>query len=159
MADAASQKKKKKKPNPVMDYLSFVSLRVLVVFLSLFDIETNLNTACLLGRLLWRYYHRGRKRALDNLRASFPGESQEWIERTGRRSFEHIVMLAVDILFTPRLARKHNWRCYSRYKSAHKGQTHHNSHSNSKASIDLSSSWYHFSPFRNKMYGKRITDT
>ncbi|MHC4501081.1 MAG: hypothetical protein ACYS21_18430, partial [Planctomycetota bacterium] len=76
---AGSIAKKKKKHNPVVDWLAYITLRVLVVFLYLFDVETNLNTACFLGRLLWKHYHRGRKRALDNLRASFPEKSEQWI--------------------------------------------------------------------------------
>jgi len=102
--------------------MAYTALRVLVVFLYIFDVETNLNFACFLGRLLWKCYHRGRKRALDNLRASFPEKSEEWIWQTGRRSFEHIVMLAVDVLFTPRLVKKHNWRDYSRFKSAERAK-------------------------------------
>jgi len=121
MADSTTQKKKKKH-NPITDWLSFVALRILVVFLYLFDVETNLNTACFLGRLLWRYYARGRKRALDNLRASFPEKSEQWIWQTGRRSFEHIAMLAVDVLFTPRLVKKYNWRDYSQYKSVERAK-------------------------------------
>ena len=121
MADSATRKKKKKH-NPIADWLSFIALRILVVFLYLFDVETNLNTACFLGRLLWRYYARGRKRALDNLRASFPEKSEQWIWQTGRRSFEHIAMLAVDVLFTPRLVKKYNWRDYSRYKNAERAK-------------------------------------
>ncbi len=100
-----------------MDLLVYLALRLLVVFLYLFDVETNLNTACFLGRLLWKYYHRGRNRALDNLRASFPEKDEQWIWETGRRSFEHIAMLAIDILFTPRLVKKYNWRNYSQYKN------------------------------------------
>jgi len=117
MADGPVRKKKKKH-NPVIEWLLYVAIRILVIFLYLFDVETNLRFACFLGRLLWRFYGRGRQRALDNLRASFPEQSEEWIWRTGRRSFEHIVMLAVDVLFTPRLVSKHNWRHYSRYKKA-----------------------------------------
>jgi KDO2-lipid IV(A) lauroyltransferase len=111
------RQKKKKKHNPVQDLLVYLALRILVVFLYLFDVETNLNTACFLGRLLWKYYHRGRKRALDNLRASYPEKDEQWIGEIGRRSFEHIVMLAVDVLFTPRLVKRYNWRNYSRYKN------------------------------------------
>ena len=122
MADSAPQKKKKKKQNPFMDWLAYVALRILVVFLYLFEVETNLKTACLLGRLLWGHYHRGRKRALDNLRASFPEKSEEWLRVTGRRSFEHIAMLAIDILFTPRLVKKNNWRDYSRFKTAERAK-------------------------------------
>jgi KDO2-lipid IV(A) lauroyltransferase len=116
MADLPSnEKKKKKKHNPFIDWLAYFVLRILIVFLYLFDVETNLNTACFLGRLLWKHYHRGRNRALDNLRASYPEKSEQWIWRTGRRSFEHLVMLTIDVLFTPRLVKKYNWRYYSRY--------------------------------------------
>ncbi|MBN2593175.1 MAG: lysophospholipid acyltransferase family protein [Sedimentisphaerales bacterium] len=120
MAD--SPKRKKKKHNLLVDWLTYFLLRVLVVFLYLFDVETNLNTACILGRLLWKYYHRGRKRALENLRASYPEKSEQWIWRTGRRSFEHLVMLTIDILFTPRLVKKYNWRDYSRYKNVERAK-------------------------------------
>jgi len=122
MADSAPQNRKKKKHNPIMDWLTYIALRILVLFLYLFDVETNLNTACFLGRLLWKRYHRGRKRALDNLRASFPEKSEQWIWQTGRRSFEHIVMLAVDVLFTARLVKKYNWRSYSRYKNVERAK-------------------------------------
>ncbi len=118
MVEQKKRKKKKKKPNPVRDWLLYVAVRVLVIFLYLFDVETNLRFACFLGDLLWKYYHRGRQRALDNLRASFPEKSEEWIRQTGQRSFQQLVMLTIDVLFTPRLVRKHNWRQYSRYKNA-----------------------------------------
>jgi KDO2-lipid IV(A) lauroyltransferase len=118
MTDSVQRKKKKKKiHNPLTDLLGYLALRTLVMFLYLFDVETNLNTACFLGRLLWKYYHRGRNRALDNLRASFPQKSEQWVWETGRRSFEHIAMLAIDVLFTPRLVKRYNWRNYSQYKN------------------------------------------
>jgi KDO2-lipid IV(A) lauroyltransferase len=120
MAD--SPKRKKKRHNPLVDWLTYFLLRVLIVFLYLFDVETNLNTACILGRLLWKYYHRGRKRALENLRASYSEKSEQWIWQTGRRSFEHLVMLTIDILFTPRLVKKYNWRDYSRYKNVERAK-------------------------------------
>ena len=118
----SQKKKKKKKHNPFMDYINYLALRVLMLFLFLFDVETNLKTACFLGRLLWKHYHRGRKRALDNLRASYPEKSEQWIWQTGRRSFEHLVMLAIDVLFTPRLVKKDNWRKYSRYKNTERAK-------------------------------------
>ena len=116
MAHSRPGKKKKKKHHPFKDWLAYLALRILMVFLNLFDIETNLNFACFLGRLLWKHYHRGRRRALENLRASFPDKSEHWLRETGRRSFEHIVMLAIDVLFTPRLVKKYNWRDYSSIK-------------------------------------------
>jgi KDO2-lipid IV(A) lauroyltransferase len=122
MTDTAPRKRKKKKHNPVIDWLAYVALRLLMIVLYMFDVETILNFACFLGRLLWKHYHRGRKRALDNLRASFPEKSEEWYRQTGRRSFEHIAMLPIDVLFTPRLVKKHNWRDYSRFKSVERAK-------------------------------------
>lgn len=117
MTELLKKKKKRKKRNLVFDALAYFALRLLVMFLRLFTIEANLRTACFLGRLLWKYYHRGRERALDNLRASFPEKTEQWHIATGRRSFEHIAMLAMDVLFTPRLARKDNWLDYAAYKN------------------------------------------
>ncbi|UCG50034.1 MAG: hypothetical protein JSU94_09660, partial [Phycisphaerales bacterium] len=118
MAESLRRKKKKKrKRNLLVDYLQYLALRVLVAFLYLLGIKRSLGLARFLGRLMWDHYHRGRQRALHNLHASFPDKDEQWIQRTGRRSFEHIVMLAVDVLFTPRLVRKENWRDYSRYRN------------------------------------------
>jgi len=122
MADSVPRKKKKKKHNPIKDFLNYFALRTLVIFIYLFDVETNLNFACFLGRMLWKYYHRGRQRALDNLRASFPDKSEQWLWQTGRRSFEHIAMLAIDVLFTPRLVKKGNWRDYSQFKTTERAK-------------------------------------
>ncbi len=116
------KKEKKKKHNPAVDWLAYAALRVVVILLSLFDVQTNLNFAAFLGRMLWRFYHRGRKRALDNLRASFPEKDDKWYRQTGRRSFEHIAMLAIDMLFTPRFVKKYNWRCYSRFTTAERSK-------------------------------------
>ena len=105
-------KKKKKKSNPVSDYLLYLLLRIVAVFVHLVDVNTALRCARLMGRLLYRFYHRGRLRALENLRQSFPEKEQPWIEHTARRSFEHIAMLAFDVLFTSRLIRLSTWRRY-----------------------------------------------
>ena len=105
-------KKKKKQRNAVLDWLGYAAMRVALFIMWLFPVQWNLKTGCLLGSLMWRYYHRGRQRALENLRASFPDKDPAWIERVGRRSFQQIAMLAIDIFFTPRIVRKDNWREY-----------------------------------------------
>jgi KDO2-lipid IV(A) lauroyltransferase len=63
---------------------------------------------------MWKHYKRGRKRSKDNLRLSFPDKGERWIEKTGRKSFEHIVMLVIDMMFTPRLVKRDDWRKYCR---------------------------------------------
>jgi KDO2-lipid IV(A) lauroyltransferase len=116
------KKKPKKKHGIVHDWLAYIGLRMLVAILYLFDVETNLRFARFLGRLMWRYYHRGRQRALENLRASYPEKDEKWYEMIGQKSCESIAMLAVDVLFTPKLVRKDNWRQYSRFKNAERAK-------------------------------------
>jgi KDO2-lipid IV(A) lauroyltransferase len=116
------KKKKKRNRNIILDRLAYIGLRVVTAFFYLFNVEANLRFACFLGRLLWKHYHRGRQRALDNLRASYPDKDELWYEQIGQRSFEHIVMLAVDVLFTPRLVKKNNWRQYSRFKNTERAK-------------------------------------
>ena len=112
------KKKPKKERNAILDWLGYACLRILIGIMLLFGVEANLRFARFLGRLLWKHYARGRQRALDNLRASFPEKDEQWYEETGRRSFEQLVMFAVDVIFTPRLVKKDTWRQYARFKKA-----------------------------------------
>ncbi len=122
MPDLMPRKTKKHQRNIVVDWLQYVVLRSALVFVFVFDVQTILNFACLLGSLLWKHYTRGRERALHNLRISFPDKDEAWLEAVGHRSFQHIVMLAADVLFTPRLVKKYNWRDYSRFKTAERAK-------------------------------------
>jgi KDO2-lipid IV(A) lauroyltransferase len=116
------RKKPRKERNAILDWLGYAGLRVLVGILQLSSVEANLRFARFLGRLLWKYYGRGRQRALDNLRASYPDKDEQWYEATGRKSCEQLVMLAVDVIFTPRLVKKDNWRQYSRFKNTERAK-------------------------------------
>ncbi len=111
----AGKNKKKKKRNQVVDYFQYLLLRLGLVIMYCFGVETNLRFACFLGKGMWKHYHRGRIRAIDNLRASFPDKDDKWIEETGLRSFQHIVMLVVDMIFTTRIVKRDNWDKYSTY--------------------------------------------
>ncbi len=116
------KKTRKKKHGIIYDWFAYIGLRILVAILYLFDVETNLRFARFLGRLMWKHYHRGRQRAMENLRASFPDKDENWINNVGQKSFESVVMLAVDVLFTPKIVRKDNWRQYSRFKNAERAK-------------------------------------
>ncbi|HAL46062.1 MAG TPA: hypothetical protein DCP47_09145 [Phycisphaerales bacterium] len=116
MSSQEPERKRKKRKKTVLEHwLLYVLLRIGLFFVFLFPVESVLKTARSLGRLLWKHYGRGRQRALDNLRASFPEKDEKWIEETGRRSFECLLMLFVDVLFSTRLIRKDNWEEYSTY--------------------------------------------
>ena len=117
MTEERKRKRNKRKPTIVEYWLVYVLLRALLFIICLFPVERMLKFARFLGDLLWKHYHRGRQRAIENLKASFPDKSDEWVEQTGRRSFELIVMLIVDIIFTPRLISRENWEQFSKYKN------------------------------------------
>lgn len=114
------RKKRKKRSHPVTDYLLYLLLRLVVGIMHCFSVERNLNFACFLGRQMWTHYKKGRLRALDNLRAAYPEKDEKWLEETGRRSFEQLVMLVIDVLFTPRLVNRDNWDQYSTYHNIEK---------------------------------------
>ncbi len=118
MAEEKRERKRHKRKKTVVEHwLIYVLLRVFLFFVSLFPVEKVLKFACFLGRGLWKYYARGRERAIENLRASFPDKDDAWIEQTGIRSFEHLVMLTADVIFIPRLIKKENWEQFTRYKN------------------------------------------
>lgn len=111
------RKRNKRKPTIVEQWLVYVLLRIFLFFVFLFPVEKVLKFACFWGKGFWKHYHRGRQRAIDNLKASFPDKDDAWIEQTGIRSFERLLMLAVDVIFIPRLVKKENWEQYSCYKN------------------------------------------
>ncbi|MFA5293222.1 MAG: hypothetical protein WC496_09335 [Phycisphaerae bacterium] len=118
MAEEKRERKRNKRKKTVAEqWLVYVLLRILLFFICLFPVEKVLKFARFLGRAMWKHYTRGRERAIENLRTSFPDKDDKWIEETGIRSFENLVMLTVDIVFSPRLIRKENWEQYSCYKN------------------------------------------
>ena len=108
------KKKKKRKNSPLRDYLVYLAVRVAALLIGLMPVNTALTLARGLGVGLYAIYGRGRRRALENLTASYPDKSPAWIEHTARASFEHLVMFAFDVLFTSRLVHKSTWRRYVR---------------------------------------------
>lgn len=117
MTEIHKKRKKKRKPHPVRDWLGYAALRVLLFILYLFGVNATLRLARFLGRMMWKLYHRGRERALENLRRSFPEKDEQWCIKTGRRSFEQIVMMIVDIFFTHRLINRDNTSRFGTYKN------------------------------------------
>ena len=103
---------KNKKPHPIRDCLIYILVRTIAVFIQIAHVNNSLAFARFLGQGLYLLYHRGRERALTNIRLSYPEKDAKWHQYTARRSFEHLVMFAFDVLYAPRLIRTHNWYRY-----------------------------------------------
>ena len=112
-----TRKRHKRKKTVVEHWLLYVLLRIVLFVVFMFKVETMLKFACFLGRCLWKHYGRGRERAINNLKASFPEKDDKWIAQTGIRSFEQLMMFLVDLLYTPRLVDRNNWEKFSTYSN------------------------------------------
>jgi len=95
--------------NAWVDLLQYIGLRTVSMALHSFPIDANLQTAKLLGSLVYRFDKKHRDRSLGNLRRSFPAISQRQREQLARRSVQQLIMLFVEVLFTTRLIRIDTW--------------------------------------------------
>jgi KDO2-lipid IV(A) lauroyltransferase len=90
----------------------YAGLRLFCAGLNMVPIDVNLRTARRLGRLWWRLVKRSRDRALANVRNSFPEADERWVRRVARGSLEHFMMMAAEMLTTPRILRFRNFLRY-----------------------------------------------
>jgi KDO2-lipid IV(A) lauroyltransferase len=92
-----------KKRSPVMDYLVYLAVRLLVCVIQMLDWTSARKAAELLA---WIGYHvdkRHRKVALDNLRRAFPGRYTEAeMDRMVRAVYRHFATLVTEIILIPR---------------------------------------------------------
>src|SRR3712207_6067494 len=98
--------------NDLLDRLVYLALRLVSMLLHCFPVDLNLRTARLIGDVMYAVDTKHRNRALHNLARSFPELSDAQRRRLARRSCQHLVMLAVEVLFTTRLIRLDTWAKY-----------------------------------------------
>jgi KDO2-lipid IV(A) lauroyltransferase len=101
-------------PGPIMALTQYFGTRFTAMMLGLFPINANLNTARAIGSLIYRIDRKHRKRALENLRASFPEKSPAELDDIAERSMQHFICLVMDILFTTRLINVESWHRHVR---------------------------------------------
>ena len=104
--------KKKKKSSPIFDYIAYLLMRLVGTIIQVSHVRLAIAFANFLGRGLYKYYGRGRERALENLRASYPEKSDAWIERVARASFEQLARLPFEVFLNPRLLRPDTYMNY-----------------------------------------------
>ena len=99
---------------PIVNFAQYFGARFTAMMLGLFPINQNLKTARDIGSLLYKIDRKHRKRALENLRASFPEKSQAELEAIAERSMQHFISLVMDVLFTTRLINVESWHRHVR---------------------------------------------
>ncbi len=96
----------------MVNLAQYIGARFTAMMLGMFPVNANLRTARAVGAALYRMDRKHRKRALENLRASFPEKSQAELERIAERSMQHFIELVMDVLFSTRLINAESWHRY-----------------------------------------------
>ena len=90
--------------NKLIDSLQYLALRISAMCVQMVSIDAALSFGRLLGDLAYWLSSRHRTRALENLRSAYgPNVSDRWLQRTARQSFRHFGMLAMEVVYAPRL--------------------------------------------------------
>src|SRR5689334_6795455 len=101
-------------PGTIAAYTQYFGARFVSMLFGLFPVNANLQSARDIGSILYKIDKKHRKRALENLRASFPEMSDAEINRTAERSMQHFIELVVDVLFSTRMINVESWHRYVR---------------------------------------------
>jgi KDO2-lipid IV(A) lauroyltransferase len=94
----------------------YVGARTAAAILGLFPVNANLYTARSIGGLMWRIDRKHRRRAMENLRASFPEKPEKELEYIAERSMQHFIELVMDVLFTTRMINIERWHQYVHFE-------------------------------------------
>jgi len=92
------------------DYLAYLALRLVAMFLHMFDWRTVYRLCAWIGDVWYRLDRRHRDRAADHLRPAFGDWPEAKVQQTVRGSFRSMVYLAVEVLLTTRLITCFRWR-------------------------------------------------
>jgi len=107
-----------KRRNRILDYLVYLLARVVVTFVHAAGVAAGYRAAKVLSNLVYRLDARHRRRALEHVRRSFPNWSQRRVESVARESFDGLMYLGLEMLFTTRLITPSRWRRHITLKDA-----------------------------------------
>ncbi len=94
----------------LVDYLVYLALRVVVMFLHMFSREAAYGLMAQIGDWMYRLDRRHRDRAAEHVRASFPEWPERKVQQVVRGSFRNLGYLAIETMLTTRLIMNYSWR-------------------------------------------------
>jgi len=104
------------KHGALVNLSQYFGARTAAALMGLFPVNANLRSARSIGSLMYHVDRRHRKRAMENLRASFPEKPEKELEYIAERSMQHFIELVMDVLFTTRLINIESWHKYVRFE-------------------------------------------
>lgn len=107
--------------NDLVDYMTYLLVRVVAMLFAVFPIDLNLRTARWMGWVWYRIMPRHRERAREHLRLAFGnGLSDQEADDLALKSMQQMTMMAVEELFVPRLITEWTWPRYVSLRNAGK---------------------------------------
>ncbi|MBI1371177.1 MAG: hypothetical protein GC159_00215 [Phycisphaera sp.] len=92
-----------------MNWTQYAGLRAAVAGMQMFSVRTNLAYASAAGDWMYRIDKRHRDRARANIQRSLPELPDDRVEQITRGSMQHLLQLAVEVMFTTRLLEMDTW--------------------------------------------------
>lgn len=100
--------------NAAIAWSQYLAARVAEMTLTAGGIEGRLTFARFAGRRLFQLTAKHRQRTLDHLAFAFPEKTEQQRRDLAIRVFEHFVMLATEVCYTPKLLHPGNWTQHMR---------------------------------------------
>lgn len=101
-----------RKKNMAVMWVQYLALRVVCAWAVLLGVGICLRLAAGVGRLIFRFDGRRRRRALDNLAIAFPQWTHKRRREVARRSVQAFAQLGVELLFLPRNVTRDNYEAH-----------------------------------------------
>lgn len=103
--------------NAAIAWSQYLAARAAETTLTTGGVDGRLRLARLIGRGLFRGLSKHRHRALEHVKQAYPDWDKRRRTRLATAAFEHLVMLAAEVCYTPRLLHGGNWSQYIRLGS------------------------------------------
>jgi Kdo2-lipid IVA lauroyltransferase/acyltransferase len=104
------------KGNRLIDYLAYVAVRILICMVQAMPIGTARGLAKWLAWLLGDVVKLRGRVVNENLTHAFPNLSESARANLGRRMWEHLFLLVLEVAHTPRKVHETNWREFVRLR-------------------------------------------
>jgi KDO2-lipid IV(A) lauroyltransferase len=95
-------------------WAQYLGARLAEMVLTMRPVARNIGDAALAGQILYRLDRRHRARASHNLRMVFPEWDDDRRDDIARRSFQHLLKLVVEVVYSPRLMHRDSWSRHCR---------------------------------------------
>ena len=95
-----------------LDYLAYLSVRIVICIVQALPIELCEELARLLGRFFANIVELRGHVVAENLRQAFPHATDRWRKDATLAMWEHLFLLAIEVVHAPRKIHDTNWRDY-----------------------------------------------